>query len=195
MANRAGVEQVLKDALAAVDGAGVPEKLRATAFEKAVDLLSGDSISGGGGGGNGGDGGGGDEVGGDNRQSKIAKRLGVDASKLAYVYDLADDGVSLIVQTSKLPGTKSQATKEIGLLVAAARQAGGYDADSTPSQTIKTAVSDMGKLDEANYAGHLSTQKSWFAMKGTGASREFKVTQPGYEEAAKIVNRIAGGDS
>jgi integrase len=44
----------------------------------------------------------------------------------------------------------------------------------------------MGVLDKTNFATHLTDKKDWFTRKGDGASREFKVTTTGYEEAGKL---------
>lgn len=52
----------------------------------------------------------------------------------------------------------------------------------------------MGVYDTKNFATHMKSVVG-LTMKGSGQSREFKVTNPGYEEAGKIVTRLTGGGS
>jgi hypothetical protein len=116
--NKSAVQQILKDAQEAVEGSGVDKELRPVAFDKAVDLIAGvpkatPPTNGGGGGGGGGSG---DRAGGavGDKAQKIAKKMGIDAEKLAYeklayVYDLEDEDVSLIVKRSPSPVAKQTA--------------------------------------------------------------------------------------
>lgn len=182
------VAEVFKVAIEAVRKADIPDKLEEVAFGRAVDLLSGRvstataiSVGSANSGGEHGE-----------RMTKIARRMGVDAGALAYVYEIEDDGVTLVVQRSKLAKDKANASREVALLYAAARQAGGFDEGYTPSGEIRQRVSDMGVLDPNNFGPKLAAMRDWFAIKGSGQKREFKVTQHGYEEAGKIVNRVVG---
>jgi hypothetical protein len=191
--DRTTVEKILSEAREAVDGAKIPEDLRSLAFGKAINLLAGDiapaarktktqdSDQG---------------VGnGDDRVAKIAKRMNVDENKLAYIYDLDSDDVSLVAQRSKLSSSKAEATREVALLYSAARQAGGYDQTHTPIALIKTRVEDMGVVDVNNFASHVKKTDGLSQRGQTPSTREYKVTQHGFEEAAKIINRVAGGSS
>jgi hypothetical protein len=184
------VAAVLKLALEAVRKADIPEALEEVGFGRAIDLLgAGVAIPKGQSATLGSSLGGGDHG---DRVTKIARRMGIDPGALAYVYDVDDDGVTLVVQRSKLAKDKANASREVALLYAAARQAGGFDEGSTPSGEIRQRVSDMGVLDANNFGPKLAAMRDWFAIKGAGQKREFKVTQHGYEEAAKIVHRITG---
>jgi hypothetical protein len=197
--DKSAVQQILKDAQEAVDESGVEAELRPLAFEKAVDLLSGalklTAQGGGGGSANGdaeGQSGAGAEVG--DKATRIAKRMHIGADKFPYVYDLEDEDVSLIVKRTIFPKTKANATREVALLYAAARQAGGYDEGHTSTAEIKKHCENMGVLDDHNFSAHMSAKKDWFTQKGKKpADREYKVTQPGYEEAGRIITRITGG--
>jgi hypothetical protein len=196
MTDRATVDKILTEAREAVDAAEVPEDLRALAFEKAIDLLAGTVQAV-----NGAAAASGDETsrdgaaaGFDQRLVKIAQRLGVDVPKLAYVYDLDQDDVTLVVPRSKLHSTKAIATREVALLYAAARQAAGYDETHTRVTDIKSKVEDMGVLDAGNFASHVKKIEGMSVKGSTAQSREFKVTQHGYEEAAEVIARVTGGN-
>jgi hypothetical protein len=183
------VADILRVALEAVRKASIPDKLEEVAFGRAVDLLSGGVSTAQPKGASSADGSGehGDRV------AKIARRMAVEPGALAYIYDIEDDGVTLIVQRSKLSRDKANASREVALLYAAARQAGGFDEAYTPSTEIRQRVSDMGVLDPNNFGPKLAAMRDWFAIRGSGQKREFKVTQHGYEEAGKIVRRVVGG--
>lgn len=183
------VADILKVALEAVRKASIPDKLEEVAFGRAVDFLSGGVSTAQPKGASSTDGNGGHG----DRAAKIARRMAVDPGALAYIYDIEDDGVTLIVQRSKLSRDKANASREVALLYAAARQAGGFDEAYTPSGEIRQRVSDMGVLDPNNFGPKLAAMRDWFAIRGSGQKREFKVTQHGYEEAGKIVRRVVGG--
>lgn len=186
-------KEIIEAAYKAVKESGIPAGLQEVAFTKAVDLLASkikpssavietnDTSAGGGDG----------TV--DERMAKIAKRMGVEVNTLRYVYELDDEGVTLIVKRAKLASDKANATGEIAVLYCAARQAGGYDEGYTTASEVRDRVKDYGVLDANNFAGKIGKMTDWFAMKGSGAKRELKATQTGYEEAAKIVGRITGG--
>jgi hypothetical protein len=103
--------------------------------------------------------------------------------------------VALIVQRSKLASSKAKATREVALLYSAARQAAGYDETHTPIASIKTRVEDMGVLNEHNFASHVKNTDGLSQRGQTPSTREYKVTQHGFEEAGKIINRVTGGGS
>jgi hypothetical protein len=195
------VEKILSAARAAVAAAKVPKELQPLAFGKAVDLLAGSAApsesrppSGGKPKEDGSDGKTGDSGTEEERLEKIARRTGVDLSKLAYIYDLDDDDVNLVIQRSKLATSKAVATREIALLYCSARQAGGYDETHTPVSSIRQRVDDMGVLDTANFSTSVRNVDG-MTGKGTRQNREFKVTQHGYEEAGKLITRLTGGGS
>lgn len=198
MADKETVEKILTQAREVVAAAEVPEALQPLAFEKAVDLLAGTphapAAPGASANGAPADSGDGSSAPVDQRLAKIAQRLGVEASKLAYVYDLDDDDVTLIMPRSKLDATKAIATREVALLYAVARQAGGYDATHTKVGDIKSKVDDMGVLDAGNFASQVKKIEGMSVKGATAQSREFKVTQHGYEEAAKVITRLTGGN-
>jgi hypothetical protein len=194
--DKSAVQQILEDANEVVKASKVGAELRTVAFEKAVDLLAGQTRVAGAtthDGGGSGDGGGGQVVG--DKAAALAKKMHIDASKIPYVYEFEDDDVSVTVKRSALADGKAGATQELALLYAAARQAGGYDESHTKVAGIRNRVESMGVLDKSNFAAHLTDKTDWFTHKGKAANREFKVTSTGYEEAGKIVLKITGGQS
>lgn len=194
-ANSTTAKELLQAAHKAVVDAGIPEPLQEVAFTKAFDLLAGNKPA------TTPDGGGkvldsgsvDNTFTGDERFAKIAQKTGADVNKLPYVYDIDDEGVSMLVKRSQLGNSDAAATRELALLVAAARQAGGFDT-LTKIETIRERVEDMGVYDPKNFS---TTVKGipGVTIKGTGNTRELKVTQAAFEEAGKLLNRLTGGDS
>jgi len=189
---QAAVEELLAAASAAVDAANIPEDLRPIAFTKALDMLAGatSAPAPGGGGGEGSD-----KVvlSDDERMNKIATKVGADATKLPYVYDLDEEDVAFSIQRSKLSSTDAAATREVALLYCAARQALGLDTQ-TKIELIRTRVEDMGVYDGKNFSTHLKSITG-VTVKGKDSAREYKVTAPGFEEAGKLITRLTGGGS
>ncbi len=124
-ANSTTAKELLQAAHKAVVDAGIPEPLQEVAFTKAFDLLAGNKPA------TTPDGGGkvldsgsvDNTFTGDERFAKIAQKTGADVNKLPYVYDIDDEGVSMLVKRSQLGNSDAAATRELALLVAAARQA------------------------------------------------------------------------
>jgi hypothetical protein len=189
--DRETVETILREAWASVEASEVPASVQQEAFAKAVDLLASRTRR--------------DELGPDrqreeagdeddakpsNRMKKIASAIGVDEDKLEYIYDLEEDDVLLITPRSRLSSGDAAATREVALLYCAARQSAGYDATHTSVNDIRRKADDMGVLDTSNFAETVKDIEG-LSHRGSGRNREFKVTRHGYEEAAKVVGRVA----
>jgi hypothetical protein len=109
------------------------------------------------------------------------------------VFDVEDEDLRVIVAPSRLPTKKSAATKVLAVLVAAGRQAGGFDDGWTSSAKIRDVCRDYGKLDGPNFATALGAMKHEFAFRGKGSHREVKVTRPGFVQAHRFVSEFTSG--
>jgi hypothetical protein len=188
-ADRDTVDRILAEAHAAIEAASIPDDVRPVAFGKAFDMLAGAAAStaatpetddtG---------------LGTGTRLGRIAKKLNIDVKTAEYFFDPDEEDVTLAVPRSKLDSNKSTATRQVALLYCAARQAGGYDDTHTSVANVRSKVENMGVLDPGNFATHLKNIEG-ITVRGSGQSREFKVTSHGYEQAAKLMNQIKGGAS
>jgi len=179
------VSEILRQAADIVVAADIPKELQPVAYGKAVELIS-DSIqlpergtskhS---------DSRDGDPVG------RIASTLKVERDVVEDTYEITDDGVSLVVSPSKLEQQKTKATKQIALLVAAARQATGEE--WTQSKTIRAVVDDYGKLDGPNFASSISELGDFLKFAGSGPARRLKLRRSGFDEAAALIKQLHGG--
>jgi hypothetical protein len=142
--NAERVTDLLADAVAAVEAANVPEGLREAAFTGALQLLAGEQLavarsgaveppsaeqiaprS--------------DPVGaGSSVLDRVAAGLELDSSKVVRLFDEKDGAPELIVKAKDLPTAKSDAARDIALLVMAARQLGGIE-EYTEANVLRDA--------------------------------------------------------
>jgi hypothetical protein len=202
MAGDKTITGILRTAQEAVDDAQLAEAFRVTGFEKAVDLLavqaglvpavsaslplppngSGSSSAG--------------STPPNDADAKtlarVAAKLKVSTDAVGEVFHIEDDRPILIIGTGKLESGKGPATKQIALLISAARQAGGWDSDWTSVTEVRPVAQNYGKFDSGNFASTIKEMDDVFNFTGDGQSRKIKVNRKGLEEAAALVKKLAG---
>lgn len=124
---------------------------------------------------------------------RIASRLGVDIGLVEEVYVEGDSGPEVVVATARLEKNRAGATKQLALLLAAARQATGADDDWTSSEQIRETVQLYGKFDSNNFAATIAAMDDVFTLRGRGRDRTVRVSRRGWEQAAELVTALAEG--
>lgn len=191
------VDKVLSEALRAIDEAKIPPELRSVAFEKAVDLISGNGRQHG-------TANGASQTSSQQREStvttsagnavdRIAARLKLDPEVVGEVFAELDGDLAIIVSPRKLIEGKSGGTKQLALLLAAGRQAAGLE-EFTPTKLVRDVAEDFKKFDSPNFASTLGSMSNEFNFHGTGQSRSVKLSRGGWEDAANLVRRLGGGE-
>lgn len=193
------VKDLLTAALEAVDDAEIPDDLRPIAFEKAVNLLAGSQSTIGE-----------SKDGADLSKGRtagtgphsgttgtlldlVAQKLKVSRDVIGDIYREADGDIRLIIGTRRLETGKAAGARQVALLVAAGRQAAGLE-DFTPLERIKDEAERFKKFDSKNFATTMGKMSTAFTFDGSGKSRAVRLSQPGWEEAADLVNAFAGGE-
>jgi hypothetical protein len=190
------LKEILVEALRAVDEAGVPTDLRQIAFEKAIDLAAQQAVTR-------------TDAGGEKPAAKAAKaasevagesgdaleriagKLKLDREIVAHVYNVDPEGnLEVVVAPSRLPAKVATAMREIALLVAAGRQAGGFDSEWTSADEIRQVCEHFKRFDSPNFASALKQMEHVFLMRGTSRKREVKMTAPAWVEATDLVKRL-----
>jgi len=116
----------------------------------------------------------------------LASRLGVSVEDIGEVFDFDGSDPDLIVGTGKLSSGAAAATKEIAVLIAAARQATGEE--WTPFAEIRAVADQYGKLDSANFASTMKELEDYFSFRSPSPrKREVKLNRPGWERASALV--------
>lgn len=180
---------LLRRAQKVVDDAKVSDDLRAAAFAKAFDSLAVDRlpvaaepepesrpIS--------------QSPGGD-IFDRISAKLQVDRDLVADIYYENDGDLGISVPSSRLARSTTAGAKQLALLVAAGRQASGLDEQWTQSEQLREICQYFGKFDTGNFGKTLASMDDVFQLKGKGVSREVRVKQPGFEQAAELVRSLS----
>jgi hypothetical protein len=201
MADNGKIEEVLRGAQAAVEAAGVATEFRAIAFEKAVELLAAD-------------------VGlagaptppgakasppppppGDREQAtlagsleKIAERLRIDRALVEHVYEEHDGDLAVVIPASRLSDRPRPAMRELILLTAVGRQAGGWDGNATPVATLRAVCAHYGgrHYDENNFPNALSDLSDYLRKTGRRRDATVRVLPAGYTRGAAQITELLG---
>lgn len=127
----------------------------------------------------------------DDVMGRIGAALKVDRDTLDLVYALQDGEPHVVISAKKIAANKSLAARQLGQLVAAARQAAGLE-EWTPAATIRRVVTDYGRLDSGNFASSIQQMDNVAVIRGKGQQREVKITKPGMEATADLIKSLAG---
>lgn len=184
---------MLKTALQAVEDANIPADLRAIAFTKAIDVLSGSddtttrsSRTGE----NGGGGGGGGPVTESDRLKKLADALSVPHERIEMLYVEHDGDLQVAADPAQLGNSTNKRAGSIGLLIAAGRQLGGWDEGPTSDAAIRSEIDRLGLYDSTNYSKHMKELGAWFNVNGTSRSATYKLKFSGREYLKALAKEI-----
>lgn len=125
---------------------------------------------------------------------KMAVALKVSRDTLELVYALQDGEPHVVVSPKKIAANKSQAARQLGQLVAAARQIAGLE-EWTSVTVIRKLAQDYGRLDSNNFAASIQQMDNVAVIRGKAQQREVKITKPGYEDTTALIASITGTDS
>jgi hypothetical protein len=193
------ITEILRTAHESVSAAGIPEALQSLALEKAIDLAamqhglvsapttaaagptsppsSGTPPPAG--------------ATTEKSVARIAAQLDMSVETVDEVYHLDADALSLSIATGKLPSANKAAVKEIALLIAGGRQAGGWDTEWTAASEIRPVADAYGKFD-GNFASSLTEMEDELSFNGSGSGRKVKLKRKGKEDLVALVKRLAG---
>jgi hypothetical protein len=129
----------------------------------------------------------------DDAIGKIGAVLKVDRDVLDLVYAMQDGEPHVVVSPKKIAQNKAQGARELAQLLAAARQTSGLE-EWTSVGTIRKVVTDYGRLDSANFATAIQQMDKVALIRGKGQQREVKITKPGLENTAELIQRLAGAE-
>lgn len=127
----------------------------------------------------------------DSRLGRLAVRVGVPESALADVFDVEGDDVALHVPSARIAAAKSRATREIALLIAAARQGAGIDESSwTDISHVRDALIQYNRYDQSNFAKYVRDTDDVFNLRGKPV-QHLRLTRPGWEAAEAMIKSLA----
>ena len=189
------IQEILIQAQKAVDEAKISEDLRKVAFDKAVEMLTGQStaipnahgavaskarstaISGGE----------------ESVVAKIARKLGFPAETIAEIYsEDAQGDVELVLGVGKLDHMTATATKQLALLISGGRQLAEIE-EWTKTKIIRQVCVHYGRFDAPNFAKTLKQMDDMFSFKGKGQQLEVRLHQRGMENLKQAIAALTGG--
>jgi hypothetical protein len=123
--------------------------------------------------------------------SRLAARLFVAENALADVFAVEGGNVMLHVASTRIATTKSRATREIALLVTAARQGADIDESWTDVSHIRDALAQYNRYDISNFSRYLRETGDVFNFRGKPI-QQLRLTRPGWEAATQLVKTLTG---
>jgi hypothetical protein len=188
----ASPRDVLVEALKDVEDANVPDDLREIAFSKVFDLRAGNPAVGSAAASTTGSTINGSPAIGDDPLATIAARYSIDAGTVAEVYAIHDGKLELIVPLSKLSKATATGTKEIALLIAGGRQAGGIE-EWTSWDEVRDACVEFKKYDSGNFAKTMHEMHDVFNQRRQSDRKYLvKLAKPGWERLGDAIRRLGG---
>lgn len=124
---------------------------------------------------------------------QIAARFELDVEAVREVFHEDGDNLGIGVAPSRLLRGQAAATKQIALLLAAGRQAGGYDDGYTRVSVVREVCRDFGRLDSSNFSATITEMSEEFTFKGRGQDRQVHVTRPGWAKARGLITSLVDG--
>lgn len=206
------VSETLKKAWAAVEGAGLPERIHEVAFREAVRLLvpvpaagapaaaapregkpsgTGDSGTGGPGvGGSNGDGG--IEVPEDEIYDRVVTQTGVDRDKLEQVVHLDGDVLKVSIPGLKLGKNNAERARAVAQILTITRGF-GIEENETSLEVIRSECDRLRVYDQNNFSSHMRALVG-YVITGTGTNRRVRAKGPGVAAFPALVDYLLGGE-
>jgi hypothetical protein len=123
--------------------------------------------------------------------ARLASTTGISESALADLFDV-DGDVALHIGSSRIDASKSKATGQVALLIAAARQGGGIDDSWTAVAHIRDILKQYNRYDPNNFSAYLRKVDDYFNFRGKAPAQEVRLTKPGWEAAIELMSSLAG---
>lgn len=189
--DEAEIRQTIQRVISIVEEAGVPQELRATAFDHAWAALAGTAAPAG--------------VGprperapqetgeGAEPNAAFAHRLGVEPQALVDIYQLQEDGSFRVdVPPNILLDNKREATIQLALLVCAGRQ--DSLEGTTSGAVISRVCDDHDRPDRSNFATTMRGRSDLWRITGGGRGRpsDYGLRRTGWQQAGEVVRLLAG---
>jgi hypothetical protein len=126
----------------------------------------------------------------------IAAKLGLDRGAVEKVYGLNEEDLEIIVPTPSLSQRARPAMRELILLTAVGRQAGGWDDGPTGVEQLRSVCEHYGGkyYDSNNFPNAIKDQHDHLRTTGKRKEMTIRVLPAGYTAGAALVKKMAGED-
>lgn len=184
------ITEILKQAAKAVEDADLPDDLRKSGFEKAVDLASGvkpapatapqegpeDTPN-------------------EGEQPQwvdtLAKKLEITPELVTQVYTYDDGELGIEIPHQWLGNSKKVGMQDLTRIVTAGRQALDLET-ATSTKDIRPILDEYGVRDD-NYSTHVDELKDEFIIKPDGQNKTLKASKPTMTSVGERIKALSGG--
>ena len=193
------VAELLRSAAAAVETAALPAELQEAGFRAAVKLLAGPPSSS--------HGSSASEVPQRIQQHALAKdaptespsgslasvasTLRIPEDRVRLLFDDVNGGLQFCGDIGELGDNRAAKVKNIALLLLAARQGGGYDAERTDDAPIRAEIQRLRIYDRSNYVKQIRAAfKGNAAITGSSRNLSYRIHDTGIQAAVDLTVEI-----
>ena len=204
------VSETLKKAWAAVEAAGLPEKLHEAAFREAVRLLGPAPVvigpaagvqrvgkpggtDGGGAGGLSSNGDSGITVSEDDIYDRVVAHTGVDRGELEQVVHLDDGALKVSIPGLRLGRNNAERARSVAQILTITRGF-GIEEHETSLDVIRAECDRLRVYDQNNFSSHMKALTG-FVITGSGANRRVRAKGPGIAAFPALVDKLLGAAS
>jgi hypothetical protein len=120
---------------------------------------------------------------------RLAAKVQLPIEIVEEVFTEDADGVQISVHPARLAPSKSAATRQLALLVAAQRQAAGED--QTDVDEIRHTAVEFARYDAPNFSSAMNELRGAFLFKGPPRQRTLKLTRAGWTQASDLIRELA----
>jgi len=202
------VSETLKKAWAAVEDAGLPEKIHEVAFREAVRLLvpepaipgpvpaapqvgePGSSSRIGGSNGEGSHGDTGIRISEDEIYDRVVSHTGIDRGRLEQVVHLDGDVLKVSIPGIRLGKNNAERTRAVAQILTITRSL-GLDESDTSLEVIRAECDRLRVYDQRNFSSQMKALNG-YVITGTGTNRRVRAKSVGIEAFPVLLDTILG---
>src|SRR4029077_8087443 len=122
---------------------------------------------------------------------QLTDRLGLSADVAGRIWAVEEGELHVIAPPSRLSDNRRGAMREVALLTAVGRQAGGWDA-STALTTLRSSCDSYGPrfFDPNNFNNAINDLGDELKKLGDGKELRVRVTPPGFDAGIALATRL-----
>jgi hypothetical protein len=123
------------------------------------------------------------------RLAAVAEAFRVDPTVVNQVFAEDGDELLFVLPSRRLTNTTRGAMRQIAILVACARQAGGWDDAWTSSATLRTAC-ESAQVYSSKHFNTVVGGLDMFAVRGAGSNRQLRAHATSYAAARTVLVQL-----
>jgi hypothetical protein len=123
------------------------------------------------------------------RLAAVADALGIDASVVEQVFADDDGELKFVLPARRLSSTTRGAMRQIAILTACARQAGGWDESWTSAATIR-AMCESVNVYQSKHFNTVVGGLDVFSVQGSGSGRQLRAHAGSFKAGRDVLKEL-----